>query len=982
VKSYISSRFAATATLLASLVGAATAAPKPTSSPDRATRGFVLRAGKVYPGDAAPIKDAAIVVREGRIVAVLPAGAPLPNDLPLVDRSHSVVTPGFVVAESRLSDAFEDRFPTSFGTIVTIRSVDPLRRAIDGFSFVDRRDAVLSGGVTTAYLAPGTRRLVNGRGAVVKLAGETADQRTIREVADLYLSIGDSAEGLAAKFEAPLPPSAEVTLRPAEQQFARTRAGAIYGLRLAFSEAHQFAKSWRAETDPARRPQFSPEQLALAELLQAKTPVRVRTNADVDVLAALDLLQEHGLRGALVGGYEADTHTSKIKSAEVSAIVELPIAGDTGLYDVNARWDLPKNAARTSAALAAGGVRVALAPSDDSALPTFPLLLAHAIRGGWSAADALRSVTFDAAKILGVEDRVGSIAPGRDADLVVLSGEPGDAWASVLETYSSGICVFNREEAERRRRDYLEETRPKQTADEAGGTVVVRAGLVVPVSGPPIANGSVAIQNGRIVSVGASVAVPRGARVIDAGPQAVVTPGLIDARSYLGLGAERSAYAGNAALEHLAVPSDPDFRLVASGGVTTVLLHSPGYLPTGSPVAALKTGGHWTQAVVREACGVAIPSLGPNPEAYKALLQRGKQYSERWDKYFVDSDKEKAEAKKTGDAKPADAADSKKEDKKDSEPEAAVTDPITGTWQGEISGGPLPQPQPFTLRLRLRGDVVSGTVEGRGPMGREPQEFDGGSFKDNTVTINVSRPELPFPLKIEAKLDKPDHMVGSVDARVLKLDFEATRTEKVAPTITAKPKGRKRGVEMPPVDDNLEPFRRVFHGDAAIVVAAETKDDIQAAVTAVVDEFKLPLVIAGGSQATELASMLAAKGVGVLSGPALPFSSSQVGVPVAVELASAGVPMALGTGSSTGARDIAGFAAFAISRGLGGDQILKALTLEAAKLFCVDQRVGSLAPGRDGDLVVWSGAPFSAAARVQLVVVGGIVAFDEAEAAR
>ncbi|HKE01282.1 MAG TPA: amidohydrolase family protein, partial [Planctomycetota bacterium] len=895
---------------------------------ERDARSFVLRAGTLYPGDGPPQKNVAVVVRDGRIDAVLPEGAELPADLPVVDRRDAVVTPGLVVAETALSDgATEGRFRAAFGTVHVFRAVDPLRRAIDGFAFTERRDALLGAGVTTVYLSPGRDRLVNGRGAVVKLAGRDDAERTLRPLADLEVSVGDDPANVPPFFDPPLPPSAENRMPTPEAQFSRTRAGASYAVRGALRAALDGPQGKRAVRDAKTTAPFDPEAAELADLLLAKAPMRVHTTADADVASALALLREFGLKGAIVGAAEAEAHAKALKDADVAAVVEIAAIAGREPASPKTRVDATRLRPETAAALRAAGVRVAIAPSRDTALEAMPLVLAAAVGAGMSRADAVRAVTAEAARILGVDARVGVIAPGRDADLVVWNGAPGDTATSVAETYASGERVFSRDAIERRRRDAWREK-------PAGGSVVVRAGLVLPISGPAIANGAVSIHNGRILGVGREVPVPPGARVIDAGADAVVTPGLIDAQSFLGLEDDRAMVTGIVPLEHLANPNDPDFRFVAAGGVTTVLVQGVAYSPAGSPIAALKTGGASDAALVRETCGIGIPTLGPTPEPYRALLTRAKQYSERWDKYFADVDREQAEAKKAAAEGSKPAEEKKEEPKKETEGEKVEVDPVTGTWEGKMSGGPLPAPQPFTMRLRLRGTEVTGTVSGRAPgMGREEVELTGGTFHDNTIHFEISRPEIPFPIVVDAKIDRPDHLAGTLDVRMFKIDLEATRTEKAAPILGGKAKTKKKGVEMPPVDDNLEPFRRLFHGDATLVVGANAKDDIQTAVAVVVDEFKLPLAIAGGAEAGEVAALLAAKKVGFVAGPAFPSAARKPGLPVAAAVALAGAPLAIASRAGTGARDLRQVGAYAVSLGLGGDQVLRAMTLDAATMF-------------------------------------------------
>lgn len=960
--------------LVTCIIGAAFSAGPGAASASRpvdAPSSYILRAGVLYTGDSAPLRDVSLVIRNGKVDIVRTGDAALPSDLPVIDRSDATIIPGFIASETTLADAFEERFPNpTFGTVVTFRTIDPLRRAIDGFSFLDRRDALLASGVTTVFLAPGQKRLVNGRGAVVKLAGDNAAERTLRELADLSISIGDAPKNPPSEFEAKLPPSAENRIDPAIPQMPRSRAGAAFAIREAFAQAREHAKASRDAKSARQKPPFDPELLSLAGYLEAKQRVRVRTNASVDAATALTLMAENGLGGTLVGGVDADVHSGRIKDADVGVIIEIP-ASVAPVPNVNTREPFRPDPARTAAKLATDGVRVAITPADDAQLANWNLMMSAAMRAGMTPEQIVRATTDTPARLLGVQDRVGVLAPGRDADFIVLNGTPGEPTTSVRETWVNGLRVFDREDVDRRRRE-------AKKVEATGESLVVRAGLVLPMSGEPIPNGSVAIHNGKIVAVGREVAVPRGARVIDAGPNAVITPGLIDARSFLGLEGDPTAFGGNVNLQFLAVPQNPDFRAVADGGVTTVLVQSVNPTMPGSPIAALKTGGSANGAVIREVCGLSIPTQGNNPESYRSLLKRGKDYTDRWDKYFSDFDKFKEDAKKApADTKKDDKADAKKDEQKpDSKADENANDPVTGTWEGELWGGPIPRREPFTLKLKLKGDTISGSFSSRSPLARGETEFEGGKYKDNTISISIVRSDVPFPLNIEAKIDRADHMAGRVDARVLTLDFEASRTEKAAPTIAIKSTAKKKGgPEVPPIDETLEPYRRLMKNDAALVVRADLKADIENAITVVFDEFKLPLVIWGGADAGELAPAMATKKIGVLSGPNLLPSKTDSALPLVTELAMAGVPIAIGSESNTGAARFVDLGFSVVSRGFGAESALRAFTIDAARMFKIDARVGSLEHGKDGDLVIWTGMPFKGSSAVQAVVIGGEIVY-------
>src|SRR5262249_25694601 len=129
------------------------------------------KAARIWTGDAAPVVNGVLVVRDGKIVAVGPRNqVAVPEDAEVVDLGPAVLIPGLVIAETTLGEQGKD----------DDRALTPEFRAIDGFDFFADYSLPPSGGVTTVQISPGSRRLLPGQGAVVKLAGSDLAARTLR----------------------------------------------------------------------------------------------------------------------------------------------------------------------------------------------------------------------------------------------------------------------------------------------------------------------------------------------------------------------------------------------------------------------------------------------------------------------------------------------------------------------------------------------------------------------------------------------------------------------------------------------------------------------------------------------------------------------------------------------------------------------------------------------------------------------------------
>ena len=196
--------------------------------------------------------------------------------------------------------------------------------------------------------------------------------------------------------------------------------------------------------------------------------------------------------------------------------------------------------------------------------------------------------------------------------------------------------------------------------------------------------------------------------------------------------------------------------------------------PTGARVAAVHTWGSSREsATVRDIAGVMIPFAGRDPIAdigkVKKQLEGAKKYEESWKKYAE-------ELKKWQEAKDAGKKPVETDQKDDVVTETeTVSDPITGTWDYTISGGPIPEPVNAEMKLRLTGNEIEGRL--MDPSGTDEQELR-GRLEGKEVTLEIQQ-ETPFGNPtMRGTLDRDDHMQGEVAiGDILTLDFEATRDQ-------------------------------------------------------------------------------------------------------------------------------------------------------------------------------------------------------------
>lgn len=950
--------------LIAILAGAPAVSAQ-TPAPAIKVDSYVIRAKSIYTATAAqpaPLSPGILVVRNGKITA---AGndVTIPADLPVIELADEVICPGFVNAGSAMVSPHAG--PHSLGAGYS---------AIDSYDPYSDYEAMLATGVTAAHLSPGGHRLITGRGAVVRLAGDAA-QRILRSESDLSINFGvyDPPRLIKPPFYA----SSDVAIVPAQRQGPESRLGQVFEIEQLIARSSGAAPSFGRN--------FEYHERAFGKIWGSDVPLRIQARRAADIEDALQLAQRYKKKSYIVGAVEGDQLADGIARANLPAVLRLeqryrgpdaPIGSDPEALDAQIR------VAGRLAASKNRNVKIALAGAEGDALSDLRMVAALAMRGGMSADQALAAITRIPAEILGVDSRVGSLSAGREADFLILSGPPLNMDSEVRRVYVAGRLAFDASQP-----GSSDQPRP----------VIIKGGTLWIGNGSAIQNGSILLENGKIRAIGQRVARPPGARVIDAGAAAFLVPGFIDAHGHLGLeeiGAPqqaRTAATPDISLAALIGTPGREFVRVARSGVTTVMLAAYRSGPGGSRVAAIKTYGHARpDLVTRETAGVKFSLAGTDPllgvNAIRDVLEAGKKYEEAWKKYGEELEKWKKE-KESG------TATTKPKDEGDAKVEADKPDPITGTWEFTLSGGPMPEPVKAKMKLKLTGNKIEGRATSPGGIGEEVPLT--GSLDGDNVTIEIDQDTGIGKPTIKAKLDREDHMGGQLKlGEMFSLEFEASRTDKSAVEFKVE-RSRKRGKDgrpQPPVvDEKLEPIRPLLAGKVPALIEARTAAEARAALKLLVDQYKIPVVLLDAPESADIAGEILSRKdqVGVVVPPEIVRSrgvrdpgmrdlattelerENSTTYNQAADLARLGIRVALQSDAEDGARALPLMGLFAVQAGLGGDEALRALTIDAARMYRIDDRLGTLETGKDADVLIFSGHPFDAGSRLERVFVGG-----------
>jgi imidazolonepropionase-like amidohydrolase len=598
------------------------------------------------------IERGTVLVRDGRIAAV-GADVAVPRDATVVDASGRFVSPGIIDAHSHIAADSINEGGTTVSSMTGIEDVfDPTD--IDIYRG-------LAGGVTTANVLHGSANPIGGRNFVMKLRwGGTRieDYRFAGALPGIKFALGEN------------PKDMRQVGRQGPRRYPTSRMGVEFVIRDAFTRAKAYQAEWKAyearkATEPdAIAPRRDLQLEPLVEVLEGRRLVHAHCYRADEILMMLRLAEEIGFRIA--------TLQHVLEGYKVAREIAAHGAGastfsDWWGYKVEASGATPWNAAL----MTRRGVLVSVNSDSAEHARRLNTEAAKAIKwGGLTDDEALALVTINPARQLRVDERVGSLEAGKDADLVIWNRHPLSSYAVADRVYIDGTLYYDRASEERRvadiqqRKDALleaekdrdEERKTKgegqETKDErvppttgggsnghgtngsnghgghaTNGHPPARAALpetpamaivnarVHPVTAATIERATIVVRNGRIEALGAEVKPPAGAQVIDAAG-ADVYPGFIDPSTSLGLDEPgprgfadtvESVDFNPHLRTRVAFHPDSDAIPVArSNGVTSVGVAPTGGVLGGELAVMDLDGWTWEEATLRPSAGITF----------------------------------------------------------------------------------------------------------------------------------------------------------------------------------------------------------------------------------------------------------------------------------------------------------------------------------------------------------------------------------------
>jgi imidazolonepropionase-like amidohydrolase len=385
-----------------------------------------ITGGYVVPVDGEPVDGGTVLVRDGKIVAVgAAADVDVPDGVDEVDASGCWVLPGFLESHAHLG-VHEDGEAWAGNDTNEMTDPNGARfRALDGINpadigFVD----ALSGGVTSSVIKPGSGNPIGGQTIAVKNWGRTVDEMVFRDSVSVKSALGENPKRVYGE----------------KGKTPSTRLGVAAVLREAFVAAQNYRSKVEDKNGKGEPVERDLTLETLVRVLDGELLWDQHTHRADDIATAIRIAEEFGYH--LVVNHGTEGHLV----ADLLAEKNIPVIFGP-MFTSRVKVELRNRTMRAAGIMAKAGVKLAITTDH----PVVPInFLVHqatlAVKEGLDRATALRALTVNPAEILRLDDRVGSLKPGLDGDVVIWSGDPLDVMSRALRVFVDGREVYSYDE--------------------------------------------------------------------------------------------------------------------------------------------------------------------------------------------------------------------------------------------------------------------------------------------------------------------------------------------------------------------------------------------------------------------------------------------------------------------------------------------------------------------------------------------------------
>ncbi|GKU28508.1 amidohydrolase [Clostridium folliculivorans] len=384
---------------------------------------MLIKNGKIFTMAGQALECGSILIKEGKIVEVGENIVALEEEV--IDAKGGYVIPGMIDAHTHIGGEEENMGFEGHDINEMTDPVTPHLRALDGVNPVDGafRKAVKAG-VTSVLTGPGSANVIGGQFLAMKTHGNCIDEMILKEPVAMKIAFGENPKRVYnSKGKAPM-----------------TRMATAALLRQTLTETKNYIGKKKKADEKGDFFEINLKYEALVPVIEGKIPLKAHAHRADDILTALRIAKEFNVPITLDHCTEGHLIVDQIKNSGVSALV-----GPTMTFST--KIELTNKSFKTPVELTKAGVKVAIITDHPVIqIEHLPLCAAYTMKAGLTFEEALSTITINAAEIAGIADRVGSLEPGKDADIVILDGSPFEVATTTLYTIVDGKVVFSKYE--------------------------------------------------------------------------------------------------------------------------------------------------------------------------------------------------------------------------------------------------------------------------------------------------------------------------------------------------------------------------------------------------------------------------------------------------------------------------------------------------------------------------------------------------------
>lgn len=389
---------------------------------------LVIIHGNIKTMDGMDYEDGYLQIEDGKIAAAGDMKACRSeilwgnDEVQIVDAKGNLVMPGIIEAHCHMGITEEKKGMEGDDCNENVDPVTPYLRAIDAINPMDAafNDAIQAG-ITSAMIGPGSANVVGGQFAFLKTHGRCIDKMIVKAPAAMKVAFGENPKvNYSGKNVSP-----------------STRMAIAAMLREELVKAREY---WtRKKADPEMTPDFRYE--CWIPVMSGEIPLKAHAHRADDILTAIRIAKEFGLRMTIDHCSEGHLIMKELQEAGFPAIVGPDMASRNKI-------EVKNMAFKTAGLLSRQGILTAVTTDHPvSKIQFLPICAGLAVKEGMSPEEGLRSITINAAKICGVDDRLGSLTEGKDGDVVIFDGNPMEVFTRTLCTIIDGKIVYYDEES-------------------------------------------------------------------------------------------------------------------------------------------------------------------------------------------------------------------------------------------------------------------------------------------------------------------------------------------------------------------------------------------------------------------------------------------------------------------------------------------------------------------------------------------------------